>query len=199
MQKAVIYIHGRGGDAAEAAHYQPLFPQRDVIGFAYAARSPWEARAEFPAFFGAVSRQYRAVSLIANSIGAFFAMHALPDKAIEQAYFISPVVDMEALIESMMAQAGVTEAALRDQGEIETTFGETLSWEYLSYVRSHPIAWPIPTRILYGAGDQLTSYETIAAFARKTSASLTIMPSGEHWFHTKEQMAFLDNWIKETA
>lgn len=25
MKKAVIYIHGKGGDAGEAAHYIPLF------------------------------------------------------------------------------------------------------------------------------------------------------------------------------
>jgi hypothetical protein len=23
------------------------------------------------------------------------------------------------------------------------------------------------------------------------------MEGGEHWFHTEEQMLFLDNWIKE--
>ena len=30
-------------------------------------------------------------------------------------------------------------------------------------------------------------------------ASLTVMPEGEHWFHTEEQMAFLDNWILESS
>jgi hypothetical protein len=24
-----------------------------------------------------------------------------------------------------------------------------------------------------------------------------VMEEGEHWFHTDEQMRFLDNWIKE--
>ena len=26
---------------------------------------------------------------------------------------------------------------------------------------------------------------------------LTVMPGGEHWFHTEEQMAFLDSWLQE--
>ena len=26
---------------------------------------------------------------------------------------------------------------------------------------------------------------------------LTMMAGGEHWFHTAEQMAFLDRWIRE--
>ena len=30
-------------------------------------------------------------------------------------------------------------------------------------------------------------------------ASLTVMENGEHWFHTKEQMQFLDNWIREKS
>ncbi len=49
--------------------------------------------------------------------------------------------------------------------------------------------------ILYGSKD--TSYENIAAFAEKHNAKLTVMENGEHWFHTEEQMRFLDNWIGE--
>ena len=32
---------------------------------------------------------------------------------------------------------------------------------------------------------------------KEVKATLTVMEGGEHWFHTEEQMAFLDNWIKE--
>ena len=52
------------------------------------------------------------------------------------------------LIRGMMASAGVTERELKARGESPTAFGETLSWEYLRYVRSHPIRWSAPTRIL---------------------------------------------------
>jgi hypothetical protein len=41
------------------------------------------------------------------------------------------------------------------------------------------------------------SIDTITDFANKHQATLTVMEGGEHWFHTEEQMAFLDNWIKE--
>jgi hypothetical protein len=33
----------------------------------------------------------------------------------------------------------------------------------------------------------------------KNGAPLTIMNGGEHWFHTAEQMAFLDKWIRTEA
>jgi pimeloyl-ACP methyl ester carboxylesterase len=54
----------------------------------------------------------------------------------------------------------------------------------------------VPTHILYGSNDNLTSFKTIADFSNKHQATLTVMENGEHWFHTDEQMAFLDNWIK---
>ena len=94
---------------------------------------------------------------------------------IAAACFISPIVDLE---------------------RIE---GVTLDEEHLRYVRQHPIDWRVPTHILYGENDSLTSLATISDFARRASASLEVMPGGEHWFHTQEQMAFLDGWIKRTS
>ena len=199
MDKVVIYIHGKGGTAEESAHYEPLFCDSGVIGLDYAAQFPWEAKAEFPLLFDLICRNYKSVQIIANSIGAFFAMTALWDKQIDKAYFISPVVDMELLIADMMLWANVTEDELRDKKEIKTNFGETLSWEYLSFVREHPITWTIPTHILYGEKDNLTSYATISEFAKQKNATLTVMEQGEHWFHTEEQMEFLNDWIKQSG
>ena len=51
VDKAVIYIHGKGGNAEEAIHYKPLFSNCDVIGLDYTAQFPWEAKEEFPLLF----------------------------------------------------------------------------------------------------------------------------------------------------
>ena len=125
-------------------------------------------------------------------------MNALVEKTISKALFISPIVNMERLITDMMSWSNVTEDELCSKKEISTDFGETLSWEYLCYVRKHPIKWKISTCILYGANDNLTSGKTISEFASQTGATLTVMQNGEHWFHTDEQMAFLDNWIRKS-
>lgn len=198
MHKAVIYIHGKGGTSSESEHYKALFKDADVIGFDYQSQTPWEAKVEFLDFFNAVSAKYQSVYIVANSIGAFFTMNALADRNIEKAFFISPIVNMEKLIADMMIWANVTEQDLYKEKEIETSFGETLSWEYLCYVREHPVVWNIPTKILYGDKDNLTSYETMSDFASKMGISLTVMNNGEHWFHTDEQMNFLDDWICES-
>ena len=192
----LLYIHGKGGSAAESEHYKPLFPDSEVIGLDYQTFSPWETGKEIHIAVEKFKCRYENVILIANSIGAFFSMNAGIDEMIHTAYFISPIVDMEKLITDMMQWTNVSESELETEGIIHTDFGEDLSWEYLSYVRSHPIKWRVPTQILYGSNDHLTSLETITDFANKHQATLTVMEGGEHWFHTKEQMAFMDKWIK---
>lgn len=193
---AVLYIHGKNGSASESEHYKPLFPEYEVIGFDYQTFSPWETGAEIRSVVEKLKSEYDSIILIANSIGAFFSMNAGIDSIIKKAYFISPIVDMERLITDMMDWANVTEDKLKEKGMIHTSLGEDLSWDYLCYVREHPVKWSVPTAILYGKNDALTSYETISAFAKKHNAKLTVMENGEHWFHTEEQMQFLDNWIR---
>ena len=194
--KAVLYIHGKGGSAAESEHCKPLFPGCRVMGLDYQASTPWDAAKELRAGAEALHGEYGSIILVANSIGAYFSMCAGLDAFVEEAYFISPIVDMEELIRTMMGWAGVTEAELTERGVIETSFGETLSREYLRYVREHSVVWRAPTRILYGGRDDLTSRETVGAFVQAHGASLTVMEEGEHWFHTPEQVAFLDDWIR---
>lgn len=192
----LLYIHGKGGSPVEAEYYAPLFPDCDVLGLTYHADTPWAAQQEFPAALAEVSRGYAHVILLANSIGAYFSICAMPQDKIARAYFISPIVDMQRLIEDMMGWAHVAEDELRSAGSIATGFGETLSWDYLCWTRSHPICWQVPTSIAYGDRDHLTSRATIAAFAQACGARLSIMEDGEHWFHTPEQMAFLEAWLR---
>lgn len=195
MKNIVIYVHGKGGSAQEAEHYGTLFPDAEVVGFDYRAQTPWEAKEEFLRFFAGQRERCGSLVLVANSIGAYFSMCASAETLIDRAYFISPIVDMEKLICKMMAWAGVTEQELAEKSEIPTEFGETLSWNYLCYVREHPLHWRVPTCILYGGRDSLTSPETVTAFAERTGAELTVMPDGEHCFHTQRQLQFLDSWI----
>ncbi len=200
VKTAVLYIHGKGVSAAEAEHYKPIFPNDTVIGFDYKSETPWDAQKEFSNYFDSVSVGFEKVYLIANSIGAYFSLCSLVEKKIEKAFFISPIVNMEKLICDMMTWANVTKADLQAKKEIPTAFGETLLWEYLDWVRNHPAKWIIPTEILYGEKDNLQSIDTVNDFAEKFGAKVTVMKNGEHWFHTDEQMTFLDEWItsKET-
>ena len=159
MKDLILYIHGKGGSAAECEHYKPLFPDCAVFGLDYQTFTPWETGAEIRAAVEKLKAEYENIILIANSIGAFFSMSAGIDSMIQKAYFISPIVDMEKLIGNMILWANVTEAELKAKGVIRTEFGEDLSWDYLCYVREYPIQWRVPTSILYGSKDNLTSLE----------------------------------------
>lgn len=192
---AVLYVHGKGGSAEEAHHYEALFPGADVYGLDYKTDTPWETNREIEQAVNDLFGRYDEVILIANSIGAFYSMHADICEKVSRAFFISPMIDLEQLIVNMMTWAHVTEEDLKREKIIRTDFGEDLSWEYLCYVREHPIRWTVPTDILRGSEDTLSSADAVTRFAEKTGASLTVMQGGEHWFHTDEQMRFLDLWI----
>ena len=196
MKYAVIYIHGQYGTAEEAEHYKKIFNKADIIGFEYTSEYPGDFQKELSIFIDNIYTKYKKISIIANSIGAYFIMVSLTNKHIEKAFFISPIVDMEKLITDMMVSENITEEELYKKKKIKTSFGEILSWDYLTFARKNPIEWNIPTYILYGENDDLTSYETILNFTNKSKANLTIMKGGEHWFHTDEQIEFLNNWIK---
>lgn len=138
---------------------------------------------------------WRHISLFGCSMGAYFGLMAYCDASIDQALFVSPVVNMQRLIENMMMWFDITPDALREQGEIPTP-AKPLYWDYYQYVCSHPVRWHAKTAVLYGAGDTLCEKAYVESFSQKAQADLTIYEAGEHYFHTEEQLAFFKEWLK---
>lgn len=205
--KVYLFVHGKLGFKEEAeafaeiacpTGYQVLsvdLPEHGERKDMRDAFNPWTVVPELRLAMSYIKTHWNEVSLRANSIGAYFSMLAFGDTDITRALFVSPIVDMEKLIGNMMTWANVTQAELRERGEIQTDFGETLSWHYLNWVREHPIDnWRCPTSILYAGQDNLISKETVDAFVKAHKASLTVMENGEHWFHTPEQLQVLTAW-----
>ena len=209
-EKLFLYIHGKMGRKEEAAHlaeiacpmgYQVLGIDLPGHGERTAEMErfvPWEEVPELRVAYDYAREHWNYVSLYANSIGAYFSLLAFRDVKLEKSLFVSPILDMEKLIQDMMGWAGVSREQLRQAGEIPTDFGETLSWKYLTYAEEHPITqWDSPTAILYAGKDHLTARETVDAFAKRFGCTVTVMENGEHWFHTEEQMAVLDAWLRK--
>ncbi len=201
-----LFIHGKCGDKEEAEAFAKIacpkgvqvlaidLPEhgerKAVTGF-----DPWHVVTELKEIMTYLRWHWTHISLRTNSIGAWFSMLAFADTPPEQALFVSPVLDMEKLIRNMMLWASVDEESLEREGEIPTNFGETLSWDYLQYAKTHPITkWVAPTALLYAGQDNLTDRRTVDAFVSRFGGKLTVMENGEHWFHTPEQLNMLKKW-----
>jgi len=137
------------------------------------------------------------ISLFACSMGAYFSLLTFADQAIERAWFLSPVTDMERIIHNIMGYCKVSEEEFERQKIVQTPF-ETLYWDYYQYVKEHPVTrWSHPTHILRGETDTLSESDIVAGFANRFGCELVEQPGGEHWFHTPEQLDFFRGWLKD--
>lgn len=200
-----VFLHGQMGHKEEAEAFAQVVCPRgyQVLSIdlpAHGGRqgwseelAPWTAVPDIQMALAWANQRWESVSLRANSIGAYFA--ALAFDVPRCALLVSPILDMEELILTMMSWAGVTEEQLRKRGEIATPFGQILSWKYLCWVREHPVQkWTCPIRILYGSRDHMVSRQTVEKYAWYHNVQLTVMEGGEHWFRTAEQLAVLRAW-----
>lgn len=202
-----LFLHGQSGHKEEGERFAQIanpkgwqvvaidLPQHGQRQGGAEPFLPWVVVPELEQVWRELQGRWKRIALRANSIGAWLAMLALAGKPVDTCLFVSPVVDMENLIQTMMIWAGVTEERLEREREIPTDFGQTLSWDYLKYVRQHPVhALSAHTNILYGDQDNLVPEPVVECFARAEGAHLTVYPGGEHWFHTPEQMKVMGTW-----
>jgi esterase/lipase len=205
-----IFIHGKCGCKEEAERFASVACAKgfQVLGVDLPEHgerlhdkntfNPWCVVPELKAVYNFAQEKFKNISLRANSIGAYFAMLAFHDVDIKKSLFVSPIVNMNRLIENMMNTAGVTEEELKAKQHIATEFGETLDWKYLSYVRDNPIdKWISPTNVLYASNDCMTPQAEVESFCKKFGCDLTVTDRGEHWFHTDEQCRIMQEWELE--
>ena len=139
---------------------------------------------------------YNQINIFACSMGVYFSLLAYQNEKIDLCLFLSPVVNMKHIIDNMMSSCSVTEKELEEQKEIKTDFGQTLYWDYYLYVKNNQIEiWNKKTFILYGSKDNMQSEKLIKEFSIKNNINLDILENGEHFFHTKEELKYYNDWI----
>ena len=192
----IIYIHGLYGNSGEADFYSFYSNKYDVIGLDYKDGNPWEVKDRIIHEFTEISKRYKDIYVIANSIGAFYAYMYLANQKIKKAFFISPLVNMKEVIEGMMKQYKISLETLKTKKIINLDNGQTLSYDfYQSLIEKDK--WNVKTNILYGEKDKLVDQKSIFNFVSNHNSSLTIMKNGEHYFHTPGQLRFIKKWINE--
>ena len=211
-KRVFVYVHGKCGCKEEAEAFAGNVTSRgyqvlamDLPGHGHRKAEaerfvPWEVAPELGRIYDAIRESYKAVSLYAGSIGAYFSLLGFPEGAFRRVLLAAPVLDMERLICRMMEWASVTPKQLESEGEIPVDFGDPLSWRYYQYAREHPVSHSLgPTAVLYPQRDHLTERETAERFSNRFGARLTVMPDAGHFLHTQEQLAALQKWISDEA
>lgn len=210
--RAYLYVHGQAGAKEEAEWFADVanrhgwqvisidLPEHGERKGQRASCSPWTVVPELLSVMEYMKKHWAHIALFANSIGAWFSMLSFKNETIEKSLFVSPVLDMERLIQKMMSWAHVSPDELKQKQTIATSFGQTLSWRYWQYAIEHPIVqWQTPTKILCGGKDHLMDGDTVQTFAKAFGCEVTIWDKGEHWFHTHEQLEVLYGWAQNNV
>ena len=210
--KAYIFVHGKMGCKEEASAFAEEVEKKgfQVISFDLPEHgerknnryscSVQNGVKDLNTIMEYANKKWQGLSLYAISLGAYFSLVAYQNYLFENCLFISPVLDMERLINNMMKWFGVSEEDLEIKKEIPTPIGETLSWDYLMYVKGNRInTWNSKTEIIYGENDNITEREVIDDFVQKYKAKLTVIKNGEHYLHSDEEGKKLNEWIKDNV
>ena len=160
--------------------------------------NPEVCKKELSDIYSMLKEKWNTISLFTNSIGTYFSLLAYKEKKIEKAFFLSPLLDMREVIENMMLAFGVTEERLKIEKEITLPIGQTLYWDYYSYVRKKPITkWEIKTYILCGEKDEICNMETTKKFSKEFNCKLEILKGSEHYFYREEQLKKLEEELNK--
>lgn len=208
--KVYIAVHGKKSCKEDAAEFAAIAVQKgwQVLSFdlpEHGGRMDegtpcdvWNGVRDLTTVGEYARRNWSRTALFATSLGAYFSLLAYPKYPLEKCLFLSPILDMERLIQNMMGWFSVDEKTLFEKKKMPTSMGETLDWDYFTYVKAHPITdWEAPTAILYGTNDNLTEHEVLDCFVTRFNADLTTLPDGEHFFHTDEQLKVLRQWLEK--
>ena len=191
--RAVIGVHGQFSNRRDPvmAQYGDVIASRgdQLISFDLPAHgdrqddkafNPIEASPEVRTFARLARSQSTEVSLLANSIGAYFSLCDTPAGTFERAWLISPLLDLEYYIRDMMAEYSVTDEQLEAQTVIDTPRG-VLDWPYLRFVEEHPAKLDTPIWIIRGDQDEMVPLGILSRFVGAPGVELVQIEGGQHF------------------
>lgn len=207
--RVYLFVHGKQASKEAAAGFAAIAEEKGYQTLSFdlprhgerASESErcdiWNGMRDLAILRDMAFRRWREVSLYGCSLGAYFSLNAFAGDAFKKCLFQSPIVDMDFLTRQMMVWFGITEERLEREREIETPI-DLMTWDYVRYVRAHPIvSWPIPTSVLYAGRDNLQSREVIDAFCGRFNAALAVSPQSEHPFMGEGDAQIVERWLRE--
>lgn len=210
LKKCFLTVHGQGGNKEEAERFS-----RVAVKYGYGVLSldlpmhggrrdgveflTWAAVPEIKKVYAYAAENYETVALRATSIGAYFSLIALYGETVERCLLSSPLIDMRAMISSLMAAANVDTKRLEKEKIIPTPFGQTLNYDYYLFANKTPVlSVSDKTFILYASGDEVIPRNTVETFAQKNGAKLTVLDGFRHYLHSPEEIKYVEKWENES-
>lgn len=200
QDRGFLFVHGLHGNREEGARFAETAEAHrwqvlavDLPGGGDVL--PWEVVPALREAIAWMRLRWHRIAVRATSIGAYLSLLAFDGEGADRCLLVSPVLDMERMILGMLADRGISEAELAEKRQIRTPDGTLLSWAYLTWVRAHRIqACATSTDLLWGTADALIPQAEIDRFRAEHETVLTVIPDGEHWLHTPEQLEKVRLW-----
>lgn len=167
------------GDRNDDKKFNAMAASPEVLAFTQLARS-----------------QSTEVSLLANSIGAYFSLCDTPAGTFKHAWLVSPLIDLEYYIRDVMAEYLVTEEQLAAETVIDTPRA-VLEWSYLRFVQEHPPRLDIPCWIIRGDQDEMVPLNAISRFLKTPGCELVQIEGGRHFLGQLPYLNTVITWFKE--
>lgn len=207
--RAVIGVHGQFSNRRDPvmAQYGNVIASRgdQLISFDLPAHgdrqddkafNPMEASPEVRTFARLARSQSTEVSLLANSIGAYFSLCDTPAGTFERAWMVSPLLDLEYYIRDIMAEYSVTDEQLEAQTVIDTPRG-VLERSYLRFVEEHPARLNAPSWIIRGDQDEVVPLNALSRFVGAPGVELVQVEGGQHFLGQPPHLDTVVAWFEE--
>lgn len=160
------------------------------------AFTPMDASPEVRAFARLARSQSTEVSLLANSIGAYFSLCDTPAGTFERAWMVSPLLDLEYYIRDIMAEYSVTDEQLEAQTVIDTPRG-VLERSYLRFVEEHPARLNAPSWMIRGDQDEMVPLNALSRFVGAPGVELVQVEGGQHFLGQPPHLDTVVAWFEE--
>ncbi len=178
-EKVFLFVHGLHGWKEEALPFAKVAVPKGYHILTVdltVERKPWEVLLVLNEVRDYMYNNWKSVSIRANSIGSWFSLQAFQSKKVDQALFVSPILDMKRFIELLPQRED----------------------DYYEWVVNNPIIrWDAPTYILRPKNDQIVDERVNQSFLSSHRCKVQVMDDGEHWFHTLQQLDVLRRWEED--
>jgi len=147
-----------------------------------------------------VFTKWKEVSLSACSLGAQISLQCFKDEdksRFAKVLFQSPIIDMNYLINQMFTWFDLSEDILRSRKIVDTPV-DTMTIDQFDFYKVNTITkWPFETQILYGAKDNMQTYQIHKAFIDSFGGNIFVSENSEHPFMSPEDESIVKTWFEQ--